>query len=323
MKAIKIAAHGDATVLKLEDLPIPKPAKGQALVRLKAAGLNFIDIYMRAGRYPRPLPFIPGLEGAGIVEAIGEGVTEVKPGDRVAYTGNIGSYAEYNVVEAWQLIPLPDEISFEQGAAFPLQGMTAQYLLHDFYPVKAGSNVLVHAAAGGVGLLVVQWLHHMKANVIGTVSTEEKAKTVKDAGANHIINYATHDFVEEVKKLTANKGVDYIIDGVGKTTFTKDLDAVRVYGQICIFGSASGPADPIAPNMLQQKSITVSGGSLFNCMNSREELLKRANDVLKGIKEGWLKLKIDHVFKLDQASKAQAELEGRKTSGKVILTMDS
>jgi NADPH2:quinone reductase len=322
MKAIKISAHGDASVLKLEELPTPKPGEGQALVRLKAAGLNFIDIYMRIGRYQRPLPFTPGLEGAGIVEAIGEGVTEVKPGDRVAYTGNIGSYAEYNVVDAWQLIPLPDEISFEQGAAFPLQGMTAQYLLHDFYPIKAGCNVLVHAAAGGVGLLLVQWLHHLKANVIGTVSTEEKAKAAKAAGASHVINYVTQDFVEETKKLTADKGVDYIIDGVGKTTFAKDLDAVRVYGHVCIFGSASGPADPIAPNSLQQKSITVSGGSLFNCMNSREELLKRANDVLTGIKDGWLKLKIDHVFKLGDASKAQQELEGRKTSGKVILTME-
>jgi NADPH2:quinone reductase len=322
MKAIQIASNGDASVLKLEEIATPTPGKGQALVRLKAAGLNFIDIYMRTGRYPRQLPYIPGLEGAGIVEAIGEGVTDVKLGDRVAYTGSIGSYAEYNVVDAWRLIPLPKEISFEQGAAFPLQGITAQYLLHDFYPIKPDTNVLVHAAAGGVGLLVVQWLHHMKANIIGTVSTDEKAKTVKAAGANHIINYTQQDFVTEVKKLTNDKGVDYIIDGVGKTTFAKDLDAVRVYGHICIFGSASGPADPIGPNTLQQKSITVSGGSLFNCMNTREELLKRANDVLTGIKDGWLNLKIDHVFKLDDASKAHQELEGRKTSGKVILVME-
>jgi len=319
MKAIKISTHGDATVLKLDEVAIPTPAKGQVLIRLKAAGLNFIDIYMRVGRYTRELPFIPGLEGAGIVEAIGEGVTEVKPGDRVAYTGNIGSYAEYNVVQAWQLIPLPDEITFEQGAAFPLQGMTAQYLLHDYYPIKPGTNVLVHAAAGGVGLLVVQWLHHLKANVIGTVSTEAKAEMVRAAGANHVINYSDQDFVEEVKKLTNNKGADYIIDGVGKSTFTKDLDAVRIYGQICIFGAASGVADPFSANILQQKSITVSGGSLFNCLNTREELLKRAGDVLKGIKEGWLKLKIDHIFSLDEAAKAQQELEGRKTTGKVIL----
>jgi len=319
MKAIKISTHGDATVLKLDEVAIPTPAKGQVLIRLKAAGLNFIDIYMRVGRYTRELPFIPGLEGAGIVEAIGEGVTEVKPGDRVAYTGNIGSYAEYNVVQAWQLIPLPDEITFEQGAAFPLQGMTAQYLLHDYYPIKPGTNVLVHAAAGGVGLLVVQWLHHLKANVIGTVSTEAKAEMVRAAGANHVINYSDQDFVEEVKKLTNNKGADYIIDGVGKSTFTKDLDAVRIYGQICIFGAASGVADPFSANILQQKSITVSGGSLFNCLNTREELLKRAGDVLKGMKEGWLKLKIDHIFSLDEAAKAQQELEGRKTTGKVIL----
>jgi len=319
MKVIRITENGDANVLKIADLPLPKPGPGQALVRLKAVGLNFIDIYMRTGLYPRQLPYTPGLEGAGTVEAIGEGVTEVKPGDRVAYTGNIGSYAEYNLVKAWQLIPLPADMSFEQGAAFPLQGMTAQYLLHDYYPIKPNDYVLVHAAAGGVGLLLVQWLKHMGAKVIGTVSTKEKAEIAKNAGADHIILYTQQDFVEEVKKITHDKGVDYIIDGVGKSTFTKDLEAARVYGHICIFGSASGPADPIAPNALQIKSLTISGGSLFNCLNTREELLYRANAVISGIKEGWLKLKIDHVLPLEQAAEAQRMLEGRKTTGKVIL----
>jgi NADPH2:quinone reductase len=319
MKAIQINQHGDANVLKLVDLPKPKPGKGEALIQLKAAGLNFIDIYMRNGRYPRELPYIPGLEGSGIVEAVGEGVTEVKVGDRVAYTGAIGSYAEYNVVKAFQLIPLPKEISFEQGAAFPLQGMTAQYLLHEYYQIKKGDHILVHAAAGGVGLLLTQWLKHMGAIVIGTVSTDEKAKVARQFGADHIIYYTKQDFVEETKKLTQGKGADYIIDGVGLSTFTKDLEAVRTCGTVCIFGASSGPAAPLAPNSLQTKSLTISGGSLFNFVNTREEILNRAKSVLKGIQDGWLKLCIDHIYPLDQAAKAQHMLEDRQTIGKVIL----
>lgn len=321
MKAIQITEYGGAGVLTLHDLPIPEPKAGEALIKLKTAGLNFIDIYMRMGvpRVSVPVPFIPGREGAGIVEKIGAGVTEVKVGDRVAFTGHIGSYAEYTTIDAAQLIPLPDDISFELASAFPLQGMTAHYLLHDHYQIKRGDSVLVHAAAGGVGLLVVQWLKHMGAHVIGTVSTEEKAIIARDAGADDIIFYTKQDFVEEVKKLTNGKGVDYIIDGVGKTTFTKNLDAIRKRGWICIFGSASGPAEPLLPNALQAKSITVSGGMLFNYIATRDELLKRSSDVINAIREGWLHFKIDHVFPLPEAAKAQALLEGRKTSGKVIL----
>lgn len=322
MRAICVNQYGDANVLKLEDVPVPQPKAGEALVRLKAAGLNFIDIYMRSGRRDIPLPFIPGREGAGIVEAVGEGVTEVKPGDRVAYAGSLGSYAEYNVVKALQLIPLPDEISFEQGAAFPLQGMTAHYLLHDFYPIKPGMNVLVHAAAGGVGLLLVQWLKHLNARVIGTVSNEEKAAIAKAAGVDDIILYTKQDFVAETKKLTNEEGAEYIIDGVGKDTFTKDLDAVRTRGCICLFGSSSGPADPLAPNSLQARSLTVCGGMLDNHIRTQEELINRAHDVLNAMREGWLKLKIDHTFPLEQAKEAQLALENRKTSGKVILTID-
>lgn len=322
MRAICVNQYGDANVLKLEDVPVPQPKAGEALVRLKAAGLNFIDIYMRSGRRDIPLPFIPGREGAGIVEAVGEGVTEVKPGDRVAYAGSLGSYAEYNVVKALQLIPLPDEISFEQGAAFPLQGMTAHYLLHDFYPIKPGMNVLVHAAAGGVGLLLVQWLKHLNARVIGTVSNEEKAAIAKAAGVDDIILYTKQDFVAETKKLTNEEGAEYIIDGVGKDTFTKDLDAVRTRGCICLFGSSSGPAGPLAPNSLQARSLTVCGGMLDNHIRTQEELINRAHDVLNAMREGWLKLKIDHTFPLEQAKEAQLALENRKTSGKVILTID-
>lgn len=322
MKAIQISEFGDASVLTLQHLPVPKPAAGQALVRLQAVGLNFIDIYMRTGTYPRPLPFIPGLEGAGIVEAVGEGVNEVKVGDRVAYTGNIGSYAEYNLVKAWQLIPLPPHISFEQGAAFPLQGMTAHYLMYGYHHVKPGDYVLIHAAAGGVGLLLVQWMKHLGAKVIGTVSTEEKANIVKSAGADHTILYTQEDFVTAVKKITADQGADYIIDGVGKSTFTKNLDAARVHGHICIFGSASGAAEPISPNTLQVKSLTISGGSLFNELNTREQLLMRAQAVLEGIQNKWLNLKIDYIFPLEEAAEAQRMLEGRHTTGKVILTMN-
>jgi len=319
MKAIQISHIGDAGVLQIQNLPQPQPGKGEALVRLKAAGLNFIDIYMRTGYYPRQLPYTPGLEAAGIVEQVGEGVTEVKPGERVAYTGSIGSYAEYNVVKASQLIPLPKELSFEQGAAFPLQGMTAHYLLHEYYRVKPGDYVLVHAAAGGVGLLLVQWLKQLKAKVIGTVSTEAKAKIASEAGADHVILYTQQDFVEETKKITGGQGAAYIIDGVGKSTFTKDLEAARNRGWICIFGSASGPAEPLAPNALQAKSLTVSGGSLFNYLNTREEMMGRAQAVLKGLSEGWLKLRIDQVLSLEQAAEAQRLLEGRDTVGKVVL----
>lgn len=307
MKAIRISEYGDANVLQLQDIPKPTPAADEVLVSLKAAGLNFIDIYLRRGDYrsPNSLPFTPGREGAGVVEAIGENVKEVSVGDRVAYTGGMGSYAEYAIVKAAQLIPLPNDISFEQGAAFPLQGMTAHYLLHEFYQIKKGDYVLVHAAAGGMGLLLVQWIKHLGGIVIGTVSTKEKADIARKAGADHIILYTNEDFVAETHKITKNVGADYIIDGVGKTTFTKNLDAARKRGSICIYGSASGPADPIAPNGLQMKSLKIWGGSLFNYMDTREEILMRANAVLKGIKEGWLNLREEHVFPLEKAADAQ------------------
>lgn len=323
MKAIQFTQHGDTSVLKLTELPIPKPSHGEALIKLKAAGLNFIDNYQRSGRYPVPLPYIPGLEGSGIIESLGEGVTEFKVGDRVAYCHKAGSYAEYNVVDASKLIPLPPEISFENGASFPLQGMTAHYLIHDFYHIKPQDIILVHAAAGGVGLLLVQWVKHIGAQVIGTVSNSEKAKIAKEAGADHIILYTEKDFVTEIKKLTNDRGVDYIIDGVGKSTFTKDLDAVKVRGHVCLFGSSSGPADPLAPNSLQARSITVSGGSLFNHINTTDELKQRSKAVLNGIKKGWLKLRIDHVLPLEEAAEAQSLLESRQTIGKVVLKINN
>lgn len=321
VQGIRISKTGEADVLKLEDYELPAPGPGEALVRLHAAGLNFLDIYQRRGSlgYNLPLPFTPGHEGAGVVEQVGEGVTVVKPGDRVAYTSVLGSYSQAVIAPADKLVILPSELSFEQGAAFPLQGMTAHYLLHEYHQIKKGDTVLIHAAAGGMGLLLVQWAKHLGAEVFGTVSNEEKAKRAKEAGADHVINYTEKDFVAEIKRLTNDKGVDFIIDGVGKDTFAKNLQAVATRGHVVIFGAASGVADPIVPNSLMARAITISGGSLYNFLRDREELLKRANDVLSGIKEGWLKLTIDHVLPLSEAAKAHALLEDRKTIGKVVL----
>jgi NADPH2:quinone reductase len=319
---MRVAKYGDPSVLQLEEMPQQKPGAGEALVRVHAVGVNFADIYMRNGaaRMPTPMPYTLGIEGAGTVEALGEGVSEVKVGDRVAYaTTSLGSYADYHVVKASMLVPLPDEISFEKGAAVILQGLTAHYLIHEFYPVKSGTTVMVHAAAGGMGLLLCQWLKRFGAVVIGTVSTEEKAKIAHDAGADHVILYTKQDFAEEAKKLTGGKGVNYIIDGVGKTTFAKNLEAVATRGWVTIFGMASGPSDPFSPLSLMTKSVTLSGGALFNYILTRDELLKRAQDVFTGMRQGWLKLRIDRTFPLEQAPEAHRLLESRQTTGKLIL----
>ena len=267
------------------------------------------------------LPYVPGLEGAGVVEAVGEGVKNVKPGDRVAYVHEPGTYAEESLVPAEKLIALPSELSFEQGAAFPLQGMTAHYLLHEFRKVKANDIVLIHAAAGGMGLLLVQWAKHLGARVLGTTSSDEKAKIAKEAGADDIILYTKQDFVTEVKRLTNGHGADLIIDGVGKTTFNGNLEAAALRGNIVILGAASGPADPISPNLLMRHSLTISGGSLFNYLLTTEELTMRSKAVLEGIKKGWLKLRIDQVLPLEKAGEAQQKLEERKTTGKVLLAI--
>jgi NADPH2:quinone reductase len=320
MKAIKIFGYGKAEVLKLsESEPKPVPAAGQALVKIHAAGVNFIDIYQRRGTYPVKLPFIPGLEAAGVIEAIGENVSEVSPGDRVAYTGRLGSYSEYVVIDSKRLILLPNNMSFEMGAAVPLQGMTAHYLIHDFRRPKPGDTVVVHAAAGGVGLLLVQWAKHLGATVVGTVSTEEKERMVREAGADHVILYTKQDFVIETKSLTDGKGAQLVLDGVGKSTFQGSLEAAAVRGHVVNYGAASGSADPINPDVLRAKSLTVSGGSLVNFTATREELLRRSEDVLKAIREGWLKLRIDKVLPLEEAQKAHELLEGRKTIGKIVL----
>jgi NADPH2:quinone reductase len=326
VKAIRVTKFGDPSVLQLEDIAKPSPGPREALIRVHAAGVNYADIYSRSGtaRLPIPFPFTPGSEGAGTVESVGEDVTEVNPGDRVAYaTRRIGSYAEYHTVSVGQLAPLPNKVSFEEGAAAILQGLTAHYLLSEFYPIKPGSTVLVHAAAGGMGLLLVQWLKHLGAVAIGTVSTEEKARAAREAGADHVILYTKQDFAEEAKKLTGGKGVDYIIDGVGKTTFAKNYDALRNRGWATVFGMASGPAEPVSPNALMTKSLTISGGALFNYMATRDEMLGRSRDVFNAFREGWLKLRIDRRFPLEQAAEAHRLLEGRQTIGKLILKTES
>ncbi len=322
MKAIRVEEIGGPEVLQLEDIaPVEEPGPGQAVVRVVAAGVNFMDINQRRGSYGPQVPFTPGAEGAGVVESVGEGVAEVKPSDRVAFVGQQGAYAEAIAVDASRLIPLPDEFTFEEGAAFPLQGMTAHYLIHEFHKPKPGEFVLVHAAAGGVGGLLVQWARHLGATVIGTTSTEEKARTAREQGAERVIVYTDEDFVAETKRITDGHGADLIIDSVGKSTFKGDLEAVAARGQIVIFGAASGPADAISPNALMPRAVSLSGGSLGNFMRTREELLRRANDVIAGIQEGWLKLNIAAVLPLEQAREAHELMESRKTQGKLVLSI--
>ncbi len=320
MKAIRVEMTGGPEVLKLKDIaPIGNPGPDQAVVRVVNAGVNFMDIGQRRGTYPRELPFTPGAEGAGVVVSVGEGVQNVRPSDRVAFTSVPGAYAEAVMADAKRLIPLPDDFTFEQGAAFPLQGMTAHYLIHEYRKPKRGDFVLIHAAAGGMGGLLVQWAKHLGATVIGTTSTKEKAQTARASGAEHVIVYEAQDFVAEIKRITNGHGADLIIDGVGRSTFKGNLEAAAIRGHIVIFGGASGPADPISPNTLMPRSLSVSGGMLMNFLPDRVELLRRANDVITGIREGWLKLNIGQALPLAQAAEAHRLLETRKSEGKLVL----
>jgi NADPH2:quinone reductase len=324
MKAIRVEQIGGPEVLQLEDIaPIEEPGPRQAVVRVVAAGVNFADVGQRRGTYPRAVPFTLGLEGAGVVESVGEGVTNVEPSDRVAFTDIPGAYGEAVVADASRLIPLPEEFTFEQGAAFPLQGMTAHYLIHELRKPQPGDFVLIHAAAGGMGGLLVQWAKHLGATVIGTTSTEEKARTAREAGAEHVIVYTDEDFVAETKRITKGHGADLIIDGVGKSTFEGDLEAVAVRGHIVIFGAASEPADPISPNALMPRSITLSSSALGNFIRTRDELMRRADDVIAGIRAGWLKLNIRAVLPIEQAVEAHRLLESRQTQGKLILMIEA
>lgn len=319
MKAICVSRFGGPEVLEFREIPEPSPGYGQALINIKVSGINFIDIYQRRGEEPETLPYTPGLEAAGIVKSVGEGVDNVKPGDRVAYTSQMGAYAQASVVKADRLLPLPAEFSFEQGAAFPCQGMTAHYLLHDFRSVKRGDVVLIHAAAGGMGLLLVQWAKILGALVIGTVSSEEKARAALEAGADHIIFYNRQDFVAETRRLTSDHGVDLIIDGVGGTTFEGDLEAAALRGHVVVYGEAGGLAKAVGPYELQKKSLTVSGALLSHFTLTHEELLVRSKAVLSEIQAGRLHLRTNHVFPLAEAAQAHRLLESRGSIGKVLL----
>jgi NADPH:quinone reductase len=320
MKAIQVAKTGGPEVLTLTDLPIPKPKPNEAVVKIAASGVNFIDVYFREGRYPSPLPFTDGQEAAGTVTDVGSDVKTVKAGDRVAYSNVIGTYAEYAAVPAERLVRVPDKITDQQAAATMLQGMTAHYLSHATHPLKPGETALVHAAAGGVGLLLVQMAKNIGARVIGTAGSEEKARLARDAGADEVIVYAQQDFEAETKRLTDGKGVHVVYDGVGQSTFDKGLNVLRPRGHMVLFGASSGPVAPVDPIKLMQKgSLTLTRPSLIHYTSTREELEQRANDVLGWIAAGILKLRISKVYKLEEAQQAHRDLEARKTTGKILL----
>jgi NADPH2:quinone reductase len=320
MKAIRIHAPGGPEALTFDDVPEPTPGAGQALVKLAAAGVNFIDVYFRTGMYKAPLPLTLGLEGAGVVTAVGTGVTDVKVGDTGAWTGVPGSYAQMAVVPADRFVKLPPGVDPKVGAAAMLQGLTAHYLVRSSYPLKKGDTCLVHAAAGGMGLLLCQMGKMLGATVIGTVSTEEKAALAKGAGAEHVILYSQQDFEPEVKRITGGRGVDVVYDGVGATTFDKSLSCLRPRGYMILFGAASGPVPPLDLQVLNVRgSLFLQRPSLNHHIAAREELLQRAGEVLGWIKDGKIKLRIEHQFPLAQAAEAHKALEGRKTTGKILL----
>jgi NADPH:quinone reductase len=320
MKAIQIKQPGGPEEMNLVDLPIPDPKENEALVKISAAGVNFIDVYNREGRYKVSLPFVLGQEAAGVVEKLGPGVANVKPGDRVAYTGVMGSYAEYNAVPADRLVKIPDGVDDRHAAGVMLQGMTAHYLSHDTFRLKPGDTALIHAAAGGVGLLLDQMAHNLGAKVIGTVSTEEKARLAQQAGADDIILYSKVDFEIETKRISGGKGVDVVYDSVGKSTFEKSLNVLRPRGMMVLFGGSSGAVPPFDPLALTQKgSLFLTRPSLNHYIVTSQELQARASAVFEMIKQGKLKLRIEHTYPLPQAQQAHRDLEGRKTTGKILL----
>lgn len=319
MKAIRVRRTGGSEVLEYVEVPVPAPSPNQALVKIGVIGVNFIDVYFRKGLYPSKLPFTPGMEAAGIVETTGSEVSGFKAGDRVAYAGCLDSYAEYVAVPASRLVKVPEGIDLMQAASAMLQGMTAHYLSRSVFPLEPSDTVLVHAAAGGVGLLLVQMLKERGCRVIGTVSTEEKAGLAMQAGADHVINYAESDFEVEVKKI-AEKGVRAVYDSVGLTTFEKSINCLAPRGCMVLFGQSSGPVPAIDSQVLSRNgSLFLTRPSLQDYVATREELLGRADAVFDGILSGRLKLRIGETFKLSEASVAHDRLEGRMTTGKVIL----
>jgi NADPH:quinone reductase len=320
MKAIQVPKTGGVEVLTFTDVPDPKPKANEVIVRILASGVNYIDVYFREGRYPVTPPFILGQEASGVVSDVGADVRDFKPGERVAYTGITGAYAQYEAVPADRLVRVPAGISDHQAAAAMLQGMTAHYLTRSTYPLKPGDVALIHAAAGGVGLLLVQMAKALGARVIGTVSTEEKAKLAREAGADDVILYTKQDFEAETKRLTDGKGVNVIYDGVGKSTFDQDLNVLRPRGYVALFGASSGAPPPFDLGKLAQKgSLFVTRPTLVHHIASHEELQQRAGDVLNMIASEKLKLRIEHLYPLKDAQQAHRDLEGRKTTGKLLL----
>ena len=332
MKAIQISQTGGPEVMEVVDLPVPQPKPNEAIVQIKAAGVNFIDVYNREGRYKAPLPLVLGQEAAGVVIALGTGVRAEESksapehlaapavGDRVAYTSVLGAYAEYAAVPIDRLVKIPEGVGDREAAAAMLQGMTAHYLSHDTYPLKKGETALIHAAAGGVGLILVQMAHDIGARVIATVSTEEKAQLARGAGADDVILYTQSDFEAETKRLIPGIGVDVVYDSVGKTTFDKGLNILRPRGMMVLFGGSSGAVAPFDPLLLTQKgSLFLTRPSLTNYIATAQELQARAAAVFGMIRNGKLKLRIEHVYPLGEAQKAHRDLEARKTTGKLLL----
>lgn len=321
MHAVRIHEHGGPEQLVYEQIDTPEPGAGEVLVEIEAAGVNFIDVYQRTGAYQNKLPLTLGLEAAGIVRALGSGTEEFQVGQRVAYThSSPGSYAEYQVMPVAKLVPVPEGIDGPQAAAVMLQGMTAHYLTHSTYPIRQGDRVLVHAAAGGTGQLVVQMAKRRGATVYGTVSTEEKAQIAREAGVDEVILYTQADFQAEIKRLTDGEGVHVVYDSVGKTTFEQSLNSLRLRGYMVLFGQSSGAVSPFDPQILNAKgSLFITRPTLYHYTAQREELLARAGDVLGGIASGKLKVRIDETYHLKDASDAHRHLEGRGTLGKLLL----
>ena len=320
MRAIQISQTGGPEVLVLREVPTPEPGPGEALIRIEACGVNFIDVYFREGRYPAHVPFVPGQEAAGVVVALGPGVTEVRVGDRVAWCGVPGAYAEFAAAPVARLIAIPDGITTRQAAAAMLQGMTAHYLAHSTYAIQKGDTVLIHAGAGGVGLLLIQMAKRLGARVLTTVSTEEKAALAREAGADEAILYTHEDFAAKVRELTGGKGVPVVYDSVGKTTFEGSLACLRPRGLMALFGGSSGAVPPFDLIQLSTKgSLYVTRPTLKDYTATREELASRAGDVVRWVAEGSLKLRLEYSYPLADAAQAHRNLEARKTTGKVLL----
>jgi NADPH2:quinone reductase len=320
MKAIRVHENGGPEALQLDEVPVPEPGAGEARIKVAAAGLNFIDVYQRMGIYSLKVPFIPGGEAAGVVEAVGPDVADMAPGDRVAYAMHTGSYCDYAIIPTWKLVPVPDEIDLELAAAVLLQGLTAHYLVYSTYELGPEDTTLIHAAAGGVGHLLVQIAKQQGARIIATVSNEEKAELARGDGADEIVLYTQTDFEAETKRLTDGRGVDVVYDSVGVDTFEKSLNCLRPRGYMVLYGASSGPVPPMDPQVLNQKgSLYLTRPSLGVYMADREELLWRANDLFTMMAEGQLNVRVDQTFPLAEAGDAHRYLEGRQTKGKVLI----